>query len=235
MPPLIALPGTLLDARSLSSALAGLDARVDLLGHCAAFDDELDRLAAMADGPTWWIGHSLGAVVALHLAARHPKVVAGLGVLAGSARPASMGALARCAAQWKVARHDGLRTLALSKLGPGYGLEAGDALVQSLADQAEAVGLTRFQHQLGYIAKRPGLRDRGRWIHVPVLALSADKDALCPPAQSDEIVGLALPGVPARHERLEQAGHLFPMQQPASVAERLHAFMNLHAHAGTSP
>jgi pimeloyl-ACP methyl ester carboxylesterase len=230
MPPLIALPGTLLDSRSLSPALAGLNARVELLGHCPALTDELDRLAAMSTEPVWWVGHSLGAIVALHLAARHPKAVAGLITLAGSARPASMGALARCAAQWKVARQDGLRALAQSKLGPGYGLQADDVLVQSLADQAEAVGLARFQHQLAYIAKRPGIRDRGRWIHVPVLALSADDDALCPPAQSDEIVSLAQPGVATAHERLQEAGHLFPMQDPAWVAARLRAFMNLHAH-----
>lgn len=97
MPPLIALPGTLLDARSLSSAMGGLmggpQARVELLGDCLSFDDELDRLAALARMPTVWIGHSLGAIVALHLAARHPRAVAGLVLLAGSARPASTGAL----------------------------------------------------------------------------------------------------------------------------------------------
>ena len=229
MPPIIALPGTLLDERSLSQALAGLNARTELLGTCPTLDDELDRLAALAPAPTWWVGHSLGGIVALQLAARHPGAVAGLLLLAANARSAPASVRARRDAQWALATREGLRPLARRKLGPGYGLQAGDELTDSLADQAEAVGLARFAHQLAYASHRRALDDRGPWIGVPVLALSGAEDTLCPPEQSDDIVALALPGTAARHHRLAHAGHLFPMQQPAWVAGRLMEFLGPHS------
>ena len=238
MPPLIALPGTLLDGRSLSAALAGRGARIEWLGTCPTLDDELDRLAEMAKvagGPAWWAGHSLGGIVALQLAARHPDVVAGLVLLAANARAAPATARVRRAAQWQAAQAHGLRTLVQCKLGPGYGLQPGDALLQSLADQADAVGMARFGRQLTYASQRPGLAERAPWIGVPVLALSAADDSLCPPEQSDEIMALVMPGVACQHHRLARAGHLFPMQHAAWVAARLHAFMMLFAHERITP
>ncbi len=47
-------------------------------------DPYADRLAVLLDEPTVLVGHSLGAVVALRIAARHPGLVRGL-VLAGCA------------------------------------------------------------------------------------------------------------------------------------------------------
>jgi pimeloyl-ACP methyl ester carboxylesterase len=47
-------------------------------------DPYADRLALLLDAPTVLVGHSLGAVVVLRLAARHPDLVRGL-VLAGPA------------------------------------------------------------------------------------------------------------------------------------------------------
>lgn len=234
MPPIIALPGTLLDERSLSHALASLNPRTEVLGTCPVLDDELDRLAAMAPEPTWWVGHSLGGIVALQLAARHPEAVAGLVLLAANARAAAATVRARAAAHRALAEREGLRHLATGQLGPGYGLHATDALMDSLAEQAEAVGLDRFVHQLAYACERPALDRHGRWMAVPVLALSAAEDPLCPPIQSDEIVALALPGTAARHDRLAHAGHLFPMQHPAWVAGRVMAFLRSYAQTESS-
>ena len=225
MSPLIALPGTLLDGRSLSAALAESGAQVEVLGTCAALDDELDRLAGLAATRTWWIGHSLGGIVALQLAVRHPQKVAGLVLLGANARAGRHRGEARRSAQWALAQQQGLKALACSKLAPGYGLSEGDDLLVSLAAQAEAVGLQRFAHQLAYQRERPGLLEPRRPLKVPVLALSGEHDVLCPPAHSDEIVALVQPPHAARHHRLPGAGHLFPMQQPSRVAAHLNAFL----------
>lgn len=228
-PPLIALPGTLLDGRSLAALLQGLDAHTEVLGTTGHIDDEVDRLAAWAQrlvsGPAVWLGHSLGGIVALHLARRHPGTVAGLVLLGANARAGRDSSEARRAAQWALAQQQGLHALAHSKLAPGYGLAEDDAARASLVAQAEAVGLLRFANQLAYAAQRPGLLAPRRSLAVPVLALSGEHDTLCPPAQSSEIVALVAPPHPAAHHCLPGAGHLFPMQQPAWAASHLHTFI----------
>lgn len=229
-PRIIALPGTLLDARSLAAALAGTGARLELLGAGATLEAELDRLArcaAQAGGPAWWIGHSLGGIVALQLAARHPQAVAGLVLLAANARGATPALRTRGAAQWEAAQRQGLRSLARCELGPAYGLQAVEADALALAEQAEAVGMARFAHQLAYAGSRHSPGGGAPWLQDPVLALSGAGDTLCPPPQSDEIVALARPGVRARHACLADAGHLFPMQQPDWVAAQLRDFIGI--------
>jgi pimeloyl-ACP methyl ester carboxylesterase len=228
MPPLLALPGTLLDERSLRALLdmacpGRTAAQVLVLGECPDLEEEVARLAAHAARPAIWLGHSLGGIVALHLALRHPQCVAGLVLLAANARPSPAGGPARREAQWQEARAHGLAALARAKLGPGYGLAPGDPQVQSLADQAEAVGLQRFAHQLHYAGQRPGLLAPPHTLPWPLLALSAERDGLCPPVQSEEITRLS-PG--ARHLSLQGGGHLFPMQAPDWAAAHVRAFLN---------
>ncbi|MFT7723614.1 MAG: alpha/beta hydrolase [Roseateles sp.] len=226
--PLFALPGTLLDGRSLAAMLDGLAATTLLLGDCASLEDEVDRLAAHAPAPAVWLGHSLGGIVALHLAKRHPDRVAGLVLLGSNARAGRDTREDRRVAQWATAQLDGLTALVCDDLAPAYGLKAGadDAITASLAAQAEAIGLERFERQLGYARARTGLLAPRRPLRCPVLVLSGERDALCPPLHGNEITRLVEPPGRAEHHTLAGAGHLFPMQQPDLAAQHLRRFLH---------
>ena len=226
MPPLMALPGTLLAAGSLAPILQALRLRAQtvLLGEAETLDLEVQRLASLVNGPAIWLGHSLGGIVALHLAARYPGSVAALVLLASNARASPAGGAARRQAQWQLAQTQGLPALAAAKLAPGYDLAPEDPLQTALAEQAQAVGLWRFERQLRYADQRPGLLSPRLPLHCPLLAMSGGQDRLCPPLQSDEIVGLS---TPSRHISLPEGGHLFPLQQPLWVATHVQDFLQL--------
>jgi len=224
MPPLIALPGTLLDARSLAPILQVLRLRAQtvLLGEAETLELELQRLASLVQEPAIWLGHSLGGIVALHLAARYPNSVAALVLMASNARASPAGGAARRQAQWHLAQTQGLQALAAAKLAPGYDLTPDDPLQSTLAEQAQAVGLRRFERQLRYADQRPGLLSPRLMLHCPLLALSGGQDRLCPPQQSDEIGGLS---TSSRHSSLFAGGHLFPLQQPLWAATQMQDFL----------
>jgi len=227
MAPLYALPGTLLDDRSLAAMLAGLPATTLALGDCADLDDEVDRLAAHTALPSVWLGHSLGGIVALHLATRHPDKVAALVLLGSNARAGREMREDRRIAQWAMAQLDGLTALVRDDLAPAYGLKtsADSAITASLSAQAEAIGLVRFERQLGYARARPGLLAPRQSLGCPVLALSGELDTLCPPLHGKEIASLAQPPGRAEHHVLGGAGHLFPMQHPDLAARHLRRFL----------
>ena len=151
-------------------------------------------------------------------AARLPKLIALPRV------PATAGGAARRQAQWQLAQTQGLQALAATKLASGYDPMLDDPLQAALAAQAQAVGLRRFEHQLRYADQRPGLLSPRLTPHCPLLALSGGQDRLCPPLQSDEIVGLS---TSSRHISLHKGGHLFPLQQPLWVATHVQDFLDL--------
>src|SRR5215210_4801668 len=70
--------------RVLVPELPGHGGSSALPGPAERLDPYADRMAALLDEPVVLVGHSLGAVVALRMAIRHPNIVRGL-VLAGSA------------------------------------------------------------------------------------------------------------------------------------------------------
>jgi pimeloyl-ACP methyl ester carboxylesterase len=224
--PLFALPGTLLDARSLAPLLMGLAAETLILGDAAQLDEEVDRLAAQTSVPAIWLGHSLGGILALQLARRHPHKVAGLVLLASNARAGRDTNEAARSAQWALAKNAGLGALVREVLVHAYGLaDEEQMLCASLIDQAEAVGLRRFSNQLSYASQRPGLLAPRQALTAPVLILSGQCDAICPPICGEEIAALVeVPGG-ARHLVLPHAGHLFPLQQASAVAQPLRRFL----------
>lgn len=157
--------------------------------------------------------------------------MAGLVLLASNGRAAPAAAKARQQRHWPAVRDGGtpaLRALAAGPLADDCGLPAHDPMRDLLADQAEAVGMTRFGRQLAHAACRPGVlgvAGTESWLDRPVLVLSSDSDALCPPAMGDEVLTIVRAGTPCRHRRAPRGGHLFPMQCPEWVAAEVRDFI----------
>jgi pimeloyl-ACP methyl ester carboxylesterase len=222
--PLVLLSGMLGDASLWDGVAAELGdtvlpwpARIDL-------DDSVPEMAlsVLAEAPPRFAlaGHSLGGIVALEVQRRAPERVTRLALLNTSARGPSD-------AQQRAWAENHRRTeagefgrvadeLAEATLGPAHrGLVARN---RRMADTVGAQGLLR---QLAAQATRPDSRDRLAAVDVPVLVVSGEQDAICPPALQEEIAGLCprvtlatVPGV----------GHMAPLEDPAAVADLLRAW-----------
>lgn len=215
-----------MDAASLEplAAALGHPFQVEVLGDKEDFSSELERLQALGSLPAIWLGHSLGGIAALHLAARYPQRCRALIVLASNVRPdGPLGPQTRARQQDALA-HGGLVEVVRKQLAPVYGLDEQDPVVSSLAEQAQRVGSDRFRLQHRYVAQRPGLLANNVNLIVPVLALSAQGDLLSPPVCGEEIVA-RVKGVEAQHFTLENAGHLLPFQHPQWCAQHIRQFL----------
>lgn len=228
--PIIVLPGTLMDAgalRPIVSAL-GRPARVELLGAEDSFDAEIERLAALTAQPAVWIGHSLGGIAALHLAALDPVCCAAVIVLAANVRPDGPQGPHNRAQQFAALDRGGMAAVLRQQLAPVYRLGDDDPLLDDLQAQAERIGVTQFQRQLRYAAERPGLLATPSLLAMPVLALSGCEDPLCPPVCGEEIVAFSSSAL-SRHHALPGAGHLLPLQAPDWCADHIRQFLTLLA------
>lgn len=223
---LIVLPGTLMDNAALQPLVAALGrpARFELLGLADDFDSEIDRLAALAPQNAVWVGHSLGGIAALHLAARHPTRCAAVVALASNVRPDGPQGPHNRVRQLAALHRGGMAAVVRELLAPVYGLPPGDALIDLLQAQAEHVGADRFLRQLRYAADRPGLLRDVEKLRMPVLALSGSHDALAPPACSEEIIARTTDSRSAHHV-LQAAGHLLPVQSASWCAQHIEQFL----------
>ena len=197
-----------------------------LAGEVAAV---LDRLV---DRPAWLFAHSMGAMVAQHLAADRPDLVAGLVLSATCARADER--LRRVLGDWQAA-----------VVARDWGRFARTAVDTSFtgAERARRRLLLRWSRQPGHPDDRvarhlaltaaavahdalPRLAD----VTVPTLVLAGARDPLCPPSQGRELAD----GVPnAVFEVFGGLAHGFPEQAPDRFARRVLDFLDANgAHPG---
>ena len=170
------------------------------------------------------IGHSLGTVVALHLAVAEPTLVRTLVLfgpvlsLADSARPA-MRARADSARGGGVA---GMQEIAQALVGAAVSAETrarrpvAVALVRELVMRQCPEGYARTCEALAAAEAADVAR-----ISCPTLLVTGDEDAIAP-AQSVRHIGARIAG--SRAEVLARCGHWTPVERPEECAELVRRF-----------
>jgi 4-hydroxy-2-oxoheptanedioate aldolase len=217
-PTLVLLPGMLGTAALWDEVAPALSGTADLRFGRIDFDDTVEEMAAtvLAVAPARFAvaGHSLGAIVALVIARLAPERVARLALLNASARSATEEQLAA----WNALEQrihaqdfDGLvRDFARANL-PAHRPE----LAERVEAMARGVGRRGALRQLAAQRSRPDHRGALPGIAVPTVIISGALDPVCPPARQEELAA----GLPvARLERLENTGHMSPLEQPDRVA-----------------
>lgn len=237
LPPLVLLNSIGTDMGLWDAALPRLSLafrllRIDTRGHGASDAPAGDyTLAQLADDVAAIMkdagiehaaiaGVSLGGMIAMELALRHPAAVSALGLICTSA---SMDPVA-WQARIDTVRGEGtgaIAELAISRLlSPGFRAqhpEITDSLMRGI----------RVQSDQGYAGAGAAIRDmalldRLPAIAVPTLVMTGEQDISTPLAGHGEQLLAAIPS--ARHVSLASA-HLPPIEAPAALAGQIISFL----------
>ena len=220
---MLLLPGTLCDDRvfrPLVDRLQPCDAQV--VATSGADSASLVASQILAEAPPHFMlaGFSLGGIIALEIAEIAPERVAGMVLIATSARPDGLGPEVR-RAQVADARIGGLAPFVIDQLWPRYAGRAAreDPTISRLVlDMAETLGVDAFQRQTEIAISRADSRPRLAAMTLPVLALCGDEDMICPPELHREIAETTQN---ATLEIIPGAGHFVLLEAPAAVAEHM--------------
>lgn len=218
----VLLPGNMCDGR-LWSRMPD-DAGVAKCFHADLSRD--DSIASMAEhilaetsGRLLLIGFSLGAIVAVEMAAQAPERIEGM-VLAGYNATADLPErAAHRPVQQAEVRAGGLERVLVEELKPNYlaACNRGDtALLDLLREMGMALGPDIFIRQSEALRLRPDRRSELSQMTMPILFACGLEDTLCPPDWHRQCASI----VPrSRLAMVAGAGHLLPLEQPTSFAE----------------
>jgi pimeloyl-ACP methyl ester carboxylesterase len=202
----------------------------DLPGHGRSAGKPLTSIAALADWTAALIdvagakaarlvGHSMGSLVALETAARHPDKVTGLGLIATTATMRVSDDLLNAA---RANDHDAVDMIAI--WGEGYRASLGGSQAPGLwmlggaerlleraqpgAIFADLSACNAYQDALPAAAK----------ITVPSIVIQGSRD-LMTPAKGGEVLAAAIPN--CRLALIEGAGHMLMSERPDDVLAAL--------------
>lgn len=171
----------------------------------------LDLLKRVAGAPAHVVGHSMGTLIAQHVAVRAPEAVASLTLFAPIGEPADA-ARERLRDRARLVRQDGMIGVADAVASAGLSSSTKEAnplahaFVRELHLRQEAEGFAQSCEALAS-AKAADIRA----IRCPTLLVTGEDDGVAPPtaaqALADRIRG-------ARLKVLSRCGHWTPLEQP---------------------
>ena len=196
--------------------LATIDSYVDVV-------DEFLRVLDIQKAVV--VGHSMGGLIALGLAEKHPSAIAGLGLVGvGGAMPVNEALLqaarekpeqaARMIAQWGMAER-GERGGA-----PQIGYWLSEGVVRLMADQAPGV-LHDDLKACDLFGKRP-LEIASNLPHLPLHVLLSQNDRMTPARSGNQLLAACEDGHSAATKvMIEKAGHMMMVENPVAVRRAL--------------
>lgn len=168
------------------------------------------------------VGHSLGALVALHFAGTHPECVKKIAVAGANLGPSAERRAAALARAQKI-RQFGIAALVDATI-------ANSLSPATLSARPLAVALARemilAQSVDGYARSSEGMANAApadlTRIRVPVLAMAGADDSISPPSISEKLAA-SVPG--STSVVMPSCGHWIPIEQPDFTAQHLCAFL----------
>jgi len=193
--------------------------------------DDLDKALESLDvGPVCYLGHSMGGMVGMRLAIRHPKRVGALVLMntSAEAEPLPVQELYHSV-------NEGSRGKPSNEATVGFLMN----LMFSSGFRADHPERTEpYEHQLYnppnpegvyYAAHaviwRDEILDDLAGLSLPTLVVGADEDSSVPVAHQEQIAS-HLPG--AHLEVIEKCGHLAPVEQPEELIGHMRDFLDAH-------
>lgn len=231
MTTLVFLPGLHGDAQTwspVSDALpGGLSATALDLPAVADLDALVDELAEQVAPGSVVVGHSLGGVVAMHLAERHPALLAGLVLVTapvGAEDPESAAARAERAAGLSQEEYEEIALDGMEAVY--YGDRGHDPQVRAERLRAARVyGPERFAAHSVAIGSRPDRWDFPAKASCPVLIVGASDDQVVPTGEQRTWAERnAAPHV--TYVEIPETGHMLPVEAPGQLAGVLSDWLN---------
>ncbi len=223
--PILFLPGTLCDARvfdALSSQIAANRALYADLTADLSVDEAATRILASLPECFIAVGFSLGAIVALELAARAPERVTAMVLIAGNARnvpetdhPARRTAVLGVEPGALVGQNLWSRSVHPANLGRR---DVQDLVVA----MARSCPPGTAERQTEIALSRSDSRSRLASLTMPVLILSGSNDMIAPEAFQLEMAQ-SLPD--SDWTRVPDAGHFLLLEQPVACAAAFCAWL----------
>lgn len=230
MTELVFLPGLHGDAQSWDPVLRALPddltARALDLPAVPDLDELVDEVAGLVRVGSVVVGHSLGGVAAMHLAARHPSLLAGLVLVTapvGAEDPESAAARADRAAGLSSEEYE---EIALDGMEAVYFGDRGlDPQVQAERLRAACgYGPARFAAHSVALGERPDRSSFPSQAPCPVLIVGASDDQVVPTAAQRawaEANGAFRGDGIVSYVEIPETGHMLPVEAPEELARAI--------------